>query len=88
LLTIDQTDCDEISGAKCAINNFSNQISWHTGCAGKLLRYRIYAASTPGGEFELIADDVADTLYVDKNLSSFARCYKILAVDNKTGVRV
>jgi hypothetical protein len=34
-----------------------------------------------GGDFQLYAQNVLDTFFIDVNLPSFARCYKVSAVD-------
>jgi len=38
-------------------------------------------ANQLGGEFALYVENVRDTFYIDANLPSYARCYKIAAVD-------
>jgi hypothetical protein len=46
----------------------------------------VYAASKRGDDFSLIAENVRDTFYLDNNLLSFARCYKVAAVDRSGNV--
>jgi hypothetical protein len=81
-LSITVPDCDELfASSQCLVKNFSNRIAWHTACADNVRNYRIYSAAGPDRDFVLIADNVKDTVYIDKQLASFARCYKITAVD-------
>ena len=35
----------------------------------------------PDGEYKLLAAFLTDTIYIDKGLPSYARCYKVSAVD-------
>jgi hypothetical protein len=63
------------------VRDYSNKISWQTGCDYQVNSYRIYASSGADKEFVLIAGNIKDTFYIDKNLPSFARCYKVTAVD-------
>ena len=43
--------------------------------------YNVYISSKTSGDFILLATNVRDTFYLDDNLPSYARCYKISAVD-------
>lgn len=80
-VVIDGPDC---SDDECNRNVFSNEISWerpNTGdCQNDISYYNIYVSSTSGGDY-VILDQTTDTDYVDENLSSYARCYKVSAVD-------
>ncbi|CAN5486802.1 hypothetical protein BH09BAC3_BH09BAC3_32870 [soil metagenome] len=71
--------------ASCAPGTFSNTLTWRRPadltCRQDIKHYRIYAASQTNGEFSLLADNVLDTFYIDSGLPSFARCYKLTAVD-------
>jgi hypothetical protein len=55
-------------------------------CRADVRSYNIYIAPAVGAEFELYVTNVRDTFYVDANLPSFARCYKIAAVDRSGNV--
>ncbi len=83
--TLDYTDCNEYYEKYCQKDNYSNIIFWSravdSSCRNDVSSYNVYASSTKGGEFTLIAQNVRDTFYVDSNLLSFARCYKVAAVD-------
>ena len=84
MLTLAPTNCEEIfMSSKCQIKNFSNRLHWEPACDLEVKSYRVYAATEPVGEFLLLADNVTDTFYIDKNLLSFARCYRITSVDRK-----
>jgi CHU_C Type IX secretion signal domain len=75
--------------ATCRINTFSNEIRWNrvttTECEGDVLGYRVYVANQINGEFQPVLINgqtfTRDTVFVDNNLTSFARCYKISVVD-------
>lgn len=78
---VDPPVCDEI---ECERNVFTNHLVWDRsdvdGCSYDIAFYRIYAATTQGGNYQLLAETTASA-YEDENLSSYARCYKISAVD-------
>lgn len=79
--------CDEIQGSLCGINVYRNIIKWNrpadTVCNSDIVSYSIYVADQLSGDFRLYEDNVRDTFFVDpgRGLQSFARCYKIQAVD-------
>lgn len=78
-------NCEEyLNSNNCSQTEFSNTLSWKlkdlTGCRRDIISYNIYAASNPDGEFTRLAN-VKDTFYIDGGLPSFARCYKISAID-------
>ena len=83
--TVDFVDCQDYYTKYCDRETFSNVIMWNTPsdalCRKDIRGYHVYASSTKGGEFSLIAENVRDTFYIDSNLLSFARCYKIAAID-------
>lgn len=77
--------CEEfIEQTACEAALFSNVIKWNrptdATCREDVRSYNIYVASKVGEEFTKLLT-VTDTFYVDRNLPSFARCYKIAAVD-------
>lgn len=79
-------DCDEfLSSATCGPFELSNSIQWDpptgSGCRLDIDSYSIYAADNTEGEYELIASNVQDLFYVEKNLTSLARCYRVVTVD-------
>ncbi len=68
----------------CGNNVFSNTITWERAegeCGNDISYYNLYAASSTNGEFILLATNIRTTTYEDENLPSFARCYKLSAVD-------
>ncbi len=78
------TDCDLVQS--CADGKvFSNRLVWDAPkvpCKLSIQRYVIYYASKVGGQFDSLTFVPGSvTEYEDKNLLSFARCYKIVAVD-------
>jgi hypothetical protein len=83
-LSITSVDCNAFfETSQCSVAEFSNRLEWTTNCELEVSGYNIYASPLPDQEFSLIASNVVDNLFVDKNLASFARCYKIKAVDNQ-----
>lgn len=69
----------------CNRNIFSNTISWFRpqgdGCQNDVSYYRIYVSSSSDQEPQPLPIEIRDTVYIDENLPSFARCYRIQAVD-------
>lgn len=87
-LSITAITCEEyIQTASCNPLVFSNTLKWKRPsdpvCRADIRGYKIYVASNSGvEEFQAIPNlVVTDTFYVDRNLPSFARCYKISAID-------
>ena len=82
---LDFTDCNDYYEKFCEKDSYSNVIYWNRSeefeCRNDIRGYNIYAASKKGDEFSLLVANVRDTFYIDNNLLSFARCYKIAAVD-------
>lgn len=64
---------------------YTNTLSWRRPpdeeCRQDIRSWSVYAAPFVGAEFSLLVDNVRDTFYVDANLPSNARCYRISAVD-------
>lgn len=83
--TLDFADCNEYYEKYCQKDSYSNIIYWSraqdASCRNDVRSYNVYASSTKGGDFSLLAENVRDTFYIDNNLLSFARCYKVAAVD-------
>lgn len=83
--TLDFVDCNDYYEKFCDKDDYSNIIYWSRvddfECRNDISGYNVYAASGKGEEYSLIAENVRDTFYIDNNLLSFARCYKIAAVD-------
>ncbi len=92
-LALEVLDCDEYySIYGCNHNDFSNVLKWNRPtdkeCRDDISHYRIYYATKPNADsidYELLEDlqnrPIEDTTYEDRNLPSFARCYKLVAVD-------
>jgi CHU_C Type IX secretion signal domain len=79
--------CDDPNKSGCGVNVFTNTLRWNRpedpDCAADVASYSIYISDRLGDEFKPYVENVRDTFFVDRNenLKSFARCYKILAVD-------
>lgn len=91
-LVVDVLDCEEYySLYGCSFNDFNNVLRWprptDDECQNDISHYRIYysnSANADTTEYELLvdlADRPLDTVYIDRNLPSFARCYRLKAVD-------
>jgi hypothetical protein len=79
-------DCSEYVNLSetCDRNVFSNTLRWtrvQDGCQDDVSYYRIYVASSTTSTYIPLPIEVRDTVYVDENLGSYARCYRIQAVD-------
>ena len=87
-------DCAEyLESNVCGQNVFSNVIFWNRPldpvCRADVKSYNIYVANTLSDTFSIespYAMDVRDTFFIDSNLPSFARCYKIAAVDRSGNI--
>lgn len=85
-LAIIARNCDEFFASNsCEPQTFSNTLQWKRpedpACRADIRSYNIYIANRVGDPFELYVTNVKDTFFIDTNLPSFARCYKISAVD-------
>ncbi len=76
---------DYIATTGCLNDEFSNTLRWERPseeCGNDVLYYEVWSANSPNGPWEVLAAKVRDTFYVDNSLArSFARCYRIKAVD-------
>jgi hypothetical protein len=84
------TDCVDLLGTtSCDIRVFSNTLSWKRSadlvCRENTATYNIYIANNTVDDFVLYKTGVRDTFFIDANLPSFARCYKVSAV-NRSGI--
>ncbi|MBL7863995.1 MAG: gliding motility-associated C-terminal domain-containing protein [Cyclobacteriaceae bacterium] len=85
-LSITAKTCAQlVPSQSCEVNVFSNTLTWRKPedeeCRQDIRGYNIYTAPYVGAEFTLYAESVRDTFYIDSNLPSYAKCYKISAVD-------
>jgi hypothetical protein len=82
---VDPLSCEEyFAETQCESNIFSNTLEWSAPegeCAGDISYYRIWVASSSDGEYTMLPLEWRSTVYIDDNLPSFARCYRIQAVD-------
>lgn len=85
-------DCEKylVEPGHCNDNEFANTIKWSrpdSECGNDIAYYHVYFSPTTNGEFRVLTDQdldpiqVKDTFFVHENLTSFAGCYKISAVD-------
>ena len=84
-LMADIRDCDDfILNESCDFSDFNNLIYWNpfpdSACQDDIIEYEIYIANTTQSDFQYYTSTV-DTFFVDANLPSFARCYKVRAID-------
>ena len=82
---VDPLSCEEyFAETQCESNIFSNTLEWSAPegeCAGDISYYRIWVASSSDGDYTMLPLEWRSTTYIDDNLPSFARCYRIQAVD-------
>jgi hypothetical protein len=86
---VDIVDCQDFQESlPCGFNAFTNTLKWNrpvTGsCQNDVRYYNVYYATNTqadSADFELLATNVLDTFYIDQGLPSFARCYRVTAVD-------
>jgi hypothetical protein len=85
-INVTQVPCEELRSSGCATAVYTNTLKWNrpddAACRADIRGYRVYVAATAGGDYTLLADMVSDTVYVDRNLPSYARCYRVTAVDH------
>jgi hypothetical protein len=86
-VTINTIDCDEyLADSNCSETSFSNTLRWSvkglSACKKNIDYFKIYFAEGADTTFTFLANAV-DTFFMDTNLPSFARCYKISAVDKQ-----
>ncbi len=84
-LEVSIVNCDEyLNSDNCSQTEFTNTLSWALkdlpGCRRDIVSYNIYTTTSPDEEFVLLAN-VKGALYQDTGLPSFARCYKVSAID-------
>ena len=76
---------DYINANTCDQTEFSNTLTWGSStdiaCRKDIKSYNVYASFTRDGEYQLLASHVKDTFLLDTGLSSYARCYKVAAID-------
>ncbi|HZY80246.1 MAG TPA: gliding motility-associated C-terminal domain-containing protein [Cyclobacteriaceae bacterium] len=78
--------CEEREDFGCGVNIFTNIVKWNrtpSDCQDDIASYSIFISDVRGGDFIPYVDNVRDTFFIDsnENLKSFARCYKVQAVD-------
>jgi hypothetical protein len=86
--TLDYIDCEDyFEKFGCRSQSFRNIITWNAPedaeCREDVYGYKIYSAPSADGIYLEIpgAGIIQDTVYIDSLQTSFARCYKIAAVD-------
>jgi len=86
-ITAEGINCDIFSqNSSCSSTTFSNILTWNRPadeeCRADIRSYKIYLYSEMASKDSiLLAENVRDTFYIDSNLPSYARCYKVSAVD-------
>jgi hypothetical protein len=81
----DQTCDDKLNSLSCGFSISNNVITWtrptDPACRNDVVSYNVYVSLKKGMDFNLLAENIRDTVFVHSGLSSSARCYKIEAVD-------
>jgi gliding motility-associated-like protein len=91
-LNIVAQTCEERQDVGCGANIFTNIVKWNRPpegpCRGDVVSYSLFVADRLGDEFRPYVDNIRDTFFIDsnENLKSFARCYKVQAVDRSGNV--
>ncbi|HTJ51769.1 MAG TPA: gliding motility-associated C-terminal domain-containing protein, partial [Cyclobacteriaceae bacterium] len=71
----------------CTASTVTNTLYWDPSydedCRSDIQSFNIYATSETDGEYKLISSGKLDTLFIEYDLPSYARCYKISAVDSR-----
>jgi hypothetical protein len=91
-LALDILSCDEFYQLYgCTYNDFRNVLRWappdDEACRDDISHYRVYYSPEANADtttYELLvdlADRPQDLEYIDRNLPSYARCYRLKAVD-------
>jgi gliding motility-associated-like protein len=85
-IEIKTVNCDEfLNSNTCYQSEYSNSIFWNlkdqTGCRRDIVAHNVYAASSPNGDYTLIKQISKDTFFIEGGLPSFARCYRVSAID-------
>ncbi|HEX5172324.1 MAG TPA: gliding motility-associated C-terminal domain-containing protein [Cyclobacteriaceae bacterium] len=86
IASVVKPDCEQfLSAPTCGPYNLSNTIYWEpgglSGCRLDIRFYSIYASNRAEGEYQLIGSNVRDTFFVESNLPSQARCYRLTTTD-------
>jgi len=87
IVEITQTDCEAfLSDKPCSFKDFQNLIAWKEDetddCSDETIKhYNVYFSKTGEEPFDLLAGAIKDEQYIHENLSSFAGCYYVTAVD-------
>jgi hypothetical protein len=86
-VVLQPVDCNRfLSDNTCSTNTFNNLLSWtveyEPSCRADIVLYNIYASLSLTGEYELLKTLKANE-YDDADLPSYARCYKVSAVDSR-----
>jgi len=91
--TLDYKDCDDyFRKFRCASESFRNVVTWNEPeeeqCREDIFGYKIYSAPSADGIYLEIEPGliIHDTVYIDNLQTSYARCYKIAAVDRSGNV--
>lgn len=85
-LKVKPVSCEErLDELSCGFSVGANTLTWERpsdpACRNDVISYNIYVAQKLGQDFSLLVENVRDTFYIDSDLNSNARCYKIEAVD-------
>ena len=87
ILELMLTNCEDFFTDKpCTFKDFQNELFWKEdetdGCGEETIKhYNVYFSKTGEEPFELIESGIENTKYIHENLSSFAGCYYVTAVD-------
>jgi len=85
IVSIVLADCEKyLATNTCDEQQFENTLHWSPdlseGCRIDIQYYKVYVSAGLEGEYPLLST-LTDTVFTEKQLTSFARCYRISAVD-------
>lgn len=84
--SIERTNCEQFTEQySCGEINFSNKLSWQSpenDCRIDIDYYEIFSGDAINGDYTLLAT-VRASSFEHSGLSSFARCYRIRAIDTR-----
>ncbi len=87
IATVEAVDCQVYvaSSKTCLQTDLSNTVHWNpilaNGCRKDIVSYNVYGASAFDGHYQLVATQISDTVFMDEGLTSYARCYRVSAID-------
>jgi hypothetical protein len=87
VLNVDQSDCDKFAQGSCGYTDFFNTLHWLPddtgGCRKDIVAYNIFSSSGDADAGYTLLTNTSDDHFRDEDLLSFARCYRVQAIDSR-----